>query len=166
LGIISGALTERNSCVADVGSGAGLPGIPLAIALPEVNFTLIERKSRRAVFLRNTVNVLGFHNVFVEEEEMEKVKPARFDLITFRAFHPLETKIIKKLFRLCRGKGVLAAYKGRREKILAEMAALEQALPDMRGRWEFFACPVPLLDEERHLLLLTNRNKIDNNCIT
>jgi 16S rRNA (guanine527-N7)-methyltransferase len=157
LGIISSALAERSApCVADVGSGAGLPGIPLAIALPEVNFTLIERKGRRAGFLRNTVDALGFHNVFVEEEEMEKVKPARFGLVTFRAFRPLDPKILKKLFRLCRGKSVLAAYKGRQEKILAEMAALEQVLPDIKNRWEFFPCPVPLLDEERHLLLFTN----------
>jgi 16S rRNA (guanine527-N7)-methyltransferase len=155
LGIIYGALAERNNpCIADVGSGAGLPGIPLAIALPEVNFTLIERKGRRAGFLRNTVEALSFNNILVEEEELEKVKPARFDLVTYRAFHPLEPKLLKKLFRLCRGKGVLAAYKGRREKIFAEMAALEQALPHMKSRWNLFPCPVPLLDEERHLLLL------------
>jgi len=155
LGIISGIVAERSlPCIADVGSGAGLPGIPLAVALPQAQCTLIERKGRRAGFLRDTVNVLGFRNVAVEEEEMEKVKPARFDLVTFRAFRPLEPKIVKKLFRLCREKGVLAAYKGRREKIEAEMAALEQVLPDMKGRWELFPCPVPLLDEQRHLILL------------
>jgi 16S rRNA (guanine527-N7)-methyltransferase len=85
---------------------------------------------------------------------MEKAKPGRFDAVTFRAFRALDPVILKKLFRLCRSGGVLAAYKGRREKILAETAALEQALPQMKGRWEFFPCPVPLLDGERHLLLI------------
>jgi 16S rRNA (guanine527-N7)-methyltransferase len=160
LGIISGALAESSRpCVADVGSGAGLPGIPLAIALPEVHFTLIERKGRRAGFLRIALAALDLPNVTVEEEEMEKVKPDRFDLVTFRAFHPLEPKLLKKLFRLCRDKGVLAAYKGRREKILAEMAALEQVLSNMKNRWEFFPCPVPLLDEERHLLVIYAKEK-------
>ena len=155
LGIISGIVAERSlPCIADVGSGAGLPGIPLAVALPQAQCTLIERKGRRAGFLRNALAALCLSNVTVEEEEMEKVKPARFDLVTFRAFRPLELKIVKKLFRLCREKGVLAAYKGRREKIEAEMAALEQSLPGIKSRRELFPCPVPLLDEQRHLILL------------
>ncbi|MCL2126690.1 MAG: class I SAM-dependent methyltransferase [Treponema sp.] len=139
---------------ADVGSGAGLPGIPLAVALPGAAFSLIERKGRRAGFLRNTVAALGLSNATVEEEEMEKVKPRRFELVTFRAFRPLEPKILKKLFRLCSDGGFLAAYKGRLAKTEGEMAALEAALPDIAGRWELVPCPVPMLDEERHLLLL------------
>ena len=140
--------------VADVGSGAGLPGIPLAIVMPDVEFTLIERKGRRAGFLRNTITALNLANVFVEEAEMEKVKPGRFSVVTFRAFRPLEPKIYKKLIRLC-GKGAcLAAYKGRREKTLAEASALEAALPDIAGQWELIPCPVPFLDKERHLLII------------
>jgi len=161
LGIIAGKLTEREGAVsnpaniADVGSGAGLPGIPLAIALPDARFTLIERKGRRAGFLRHAVETLGLSNVAVEEQEMEKVKPGRFTLVTFRAFRPLDPGIYKKLARLCTKGGVLAAYKGRREKTGAEMVALEQALPLPAGRWELLPCPVPGLDEERHLLLIS-----------
>ena len=140
--------------IADVGSGAGLPGIPLAIALPDARFTLIERKGRRAGFLRQTLETLGLPNVSVEEQEMEKVKPGRFALVTFRAFRPLDPRIHKKLARLCANGGILAAYKGRREKTEAEMAALEQAVPSLAGRWEILPCPVPRLDEERHLVLL------------
>jgi len=148
------------SRVADVGSGAGLPGIPLAIVLPDSEFTLIERKGRRSGFLRNTLAVLtdknrnGLH-ISVEEQEMEKVKPHRFTMVTFRAFMPLEPKILKKLFRLCAEGGALAAYKGRRNKIEAEMAELE--LPSQAIQWELIPCPVPMLDEERHLLLINNR---------
>jgi len=106
----------RQLQIADVGSGAGLPGIPLAIALPDAAFTLIERKGRRAEFLRNTQTALGLSHVTVEEAEMEKAPPGRFDVVTFRAFKPLEPKIVKKLLRLCRAGGVLAAYKGRHKK--------------------------------------------------
>jgi 16S rRNA (guanine527-N7)-methyltransferase len=138
------------SHIADVGSGAGLPGIPLAICLPDCRFTLIERKTRRAVFLQNTLAVLGLPNAAVEEREMEKAPRFRFDLITFRAFRPLEPAILKGLFRLLAPGGVLAAYKGRQEKIAAEMGAVR----DLVGSWEAIPCPVPFLEEERHLVVI------------
>jgi 16S rRNA (guanine527-N7)-methyltransferase len=145
----------RQFSIADVGSGAGLPGIPLAIALPNAAFTLIERKGRRAGFLRGVLAALNLSHVGVEEAEMEKAKPGRFDLVTFRAFRPLEPKIYKKLFRLCAEGGCLAAYKGRREKIQAEMTALEEAVPQVTGHWECIPCKVPFLDEERHLVVVS-----------
>ena len=159
MGIISGLLADANAPgiqpgIADVGSGAGLPGIPLAVTLPEVQFTLIERSGRRAVFLRNTLAELGLGNITVEEAEMEKVRPGRFDVVTFRALRALEPKILKKLFRLCGKDGVLAAYKGRKEKIISEMGTLEKALPGLAGQWDIIPCPVPLLEEERHLVLI------------
>ncbi|MCL2044553.1 MAG: 16S rRNA (guanine(527)-N(7))-methyltransferase RsmG [Treponema sp.] len=158
LGII--ACQNKGLHIADIGSGAGFPGIPLAIALPDIQFTLIERKNRRAVFLRNTREALvaggcnGLSNVTVEEAEMEKVKPGRFSLVTFRALCPLDRKIYKKLSRLCTDGGVLAAYKGRRQKTEDEITALEKVLPFVAGRWKLLPCPVPMLDEERHLLLI------------
>jgi 16S rRNA (guanine527-N7)-methyltransferase len=151
LGIIQGLIREQGSVrIADVGSGAGLPGIPLAICLPDCRFTLIERKTRRAVFLRNTIATLGLPNAEVEEREMEKALRFRFGLIAFRAFRPLSPVILKGLFRLLAPGGVLAAYKGRREKIAAEMGAVG----DLVGSWEAIPCPVPFLDEERHLVVI------------
>jgi 16S rRNA (guanine527-N7)-methyltransferase len=136
--------------IADAGSGAGLPGIPLAICLPDLSFTLIERMGRRAGFLRNVQAVLGLSNVTVEEKEVEKAEPERYTLVTFRAFRPLEPRTIRSLFRLCAPDGFLAAYKGRREKIEAEMAAAGKAA----GPWEAIPCPVPFLAEERQLVVI------------
>jgi 16S rRNA (guanine527-N7)-methyltransferase len=152
LGILRGLIRggDRVTEIADVGSGAGLPGIPLAVMLPDCRFTLLERKTRRAVFLRNTLAVLGLSNAAVEEREMEKAPRFRFDIIVFRAFRPLDPAILKGLFRLLREGGVLAAYKGRREKIEAEMAAVQA----MTGSWEAIPCPVPFLEEERHLVVI------------
>jgi 16S rRNA (guanine527-N7)-methyltransferase len=150
VGIISGLLAGSRT-VADVGSGAGLPGIPLAIAMPDAAFTLIERKGRRAGFLRHIQEAMGLANVTVEEAEMEKAKPAgRFALVTFRAFRPLDPKILKGLFRLCIDGGTLAAYKGRREKIEAEIAVLETPC-------QIIPCPVPFLDEQRHMVCLQKK---------
>ena len=165
LGIIRGLLEKSSSqntkTIADVGSGAGLPGIPLAICMPNVTFTLIERMGRRAGFLRDAVAVLGLTNVRVEEAEMEKLSPSAgnrgesflFDVIVFRAFKPLDDVILKRLFSLLAPGGIIAAYKGRRQSVEEEISRLEsvhrEALP-----WEILPLEVPFLKEERRLLLI------------
>jgi 16S rRNA (guanine527-N7)-methyltransferase len=141
---------ETAPCIADIGSGAGLPGIPLAIALPRCSFTLIERMGKRAGFLHGAVSALKLSNIAVEEAEVEKSPRGRFDLVVSRAFHPLERKLLKKTLRLCREGGALAAYKGRKEKIEHELAGLAQ----MNIHTDTIPCPVPFLDEERHLLII------------
>jgi 16S rRNA (guanine527-N7)-methyltransferase len=137
--------------VADIGSGAGLPGIPLAVCLPNAAFTLVERMGRRAGFLRDAVAVLGLPNVKVEEAEMEKIALTvenRFDLIVFRAFKPLDSALLKGLFAILKPSGFLAAYKGRRQAIEEEMGGLQNL------SWEAIPLEVPFLDEERHLVLI------------
>lgn len=134
--------------VADAGSGAGLPGIPLAICLPGANFALLERMGRRVGFLENTVAVLKLPNVDVEQTEVEKARAGRYDLVTFRAFRPLEAPMVKALFRLLAPGGALAAYKAREEKVAEEMASIENLV----GGWEEIATPVPFLDEPRRLV--------------
>jgi len=145
--------SRENLKIADVGSGAGLPGIPLAICLPQAAFTLIERMGRRAGFLRDAVAVLGLPNVAVEEADMDELAIAaddRYDLIVFRAFKPLDGTIIKGLFALLKPTGILAAYKGRRQAIEEEMGSLQNLT------WEAIPLEVPFLEEERHLVLLRN----------
>jgi 16S rRNA (guanine527-N7)-methyltransferase len=148
LGIISRLLAKGGARIADAGSGAGLPGIPLAIALPDCGFTLIERMERRAGFLLNTKAVLGLNNVTVEEKELEQTAPGQFDLVTFRAFKPLEPRLLKTLFNVCAPNGTIAAYKGRKEKI-------EQEMSPLTTHWEAVPYSVPLLNEERHLLIIS-----------
>jgi 16S rRNA (guanine527-N7)-methyltransferase len=142
--------TGKTPALADVGSGAGLPGIPLAIALPEHPLTLIERKGRRAAFLRNTQAVLALPNAVVEEAPMEQSPPGRFRVVVFRAFRPLDRAVLKGLFRLLETGGVLAAYKGRLRTIEAELGALRGEA----GSWEALPVPVPFLEEERHLVVI------------
>jgi len=154
LGIIIKLLKDTRSAnipqIADAGSGAGLPGIPLAIALPKCVFTLIERMGRRAGFLFNTKAVLSLSNINVEESELEKAGNGQFNLVTFRAFKPLEPKLLKTLFKACAPGGVIAAYKGRREKIEAEMSPLQKNCK----KWEIIPYTTPFLEEERHLLII------------
>ena len=136
--------------IADAGSGAGLPGFPLAIALPQFQFTLIERMGRRAGFLWNTKAALALENITIEENELENIKKRVFHLVTCRAFKPLEPKLLESLFDVCIEGGIIAAYKGRLEKIKQEIAPLEKFCT----HWEAIPCKVPFLEEERHLLII------------
>ena len=148
---------QRCKKIADIGSGAGFPGIPLAICMPDVEFTLFERMGRRAGFLRNTLAVLGLSNVRVEEADAEKLSVSEtFDLIVFRAFKPLNGILLKKLFRLLAPGGIMAAYKGRRQSVEEEMKnafggaeAAWELLP-----WELIPLEVPFLEDERRLVLI------------
>jgi len=88
-------LIEPGKSVCDIGSGAGLPGIPLAIALPETEFTLIEPMERRSDWLISVVEELGLENVRILRARAEEVGEA-FDIATARAVSALP-----KLLRLC-----------------------------------------------------------------
>jgi 16S rRNA (guanine527-N7)-methyltransferase len=80
----------RGNRIADVGSGGGLPGIPLAIAEPEREFTLIESRSKRAGFLRHVKAVLGLDNVVVEHARVE-------DLLTIPPFDTVLARAVAAL---------------------------------------------------------------------
>lgn len=111
----------KNFKIADIGSGGGLPGIPLAVIFPEFNFTLVERMDKRCAFLENCAAICGLKNVSVLKKEAEKVPPESFDISTFRAFRPLDEKMTKTLLSLTKKGGILAAYKAKTESIAKEM---------------------------------------------
>jgi len=138
--------------IADAGSGAGLPGIPLAIALPSVHFTLIERMNRRAGFLLNTTAALSLSNITVEENELEKTIGC-FDIIIFRAFKPMNQILCKNLLKIRAPGGIIAAYKGKQEKTEAEIGLLK----NMNLDCEIIPYSVPFLDEERHILVIRGK---------
>jgi 16S rRNA (guanine527-N7)-methyltransferase len=146
--------SPKNPQIVDVGSGAGLPGIPLAMALPDASVTLIERAGRRAGFLRNTAAVLGLANVEILEMEMEKAPPDIADVVCFRAFRQLEPEILKKLLRLLKPEGYLLAYKGRAETVYAEMLPMTRLLRQQNLLWSVMPCKVPFLNDERNIVMI------------
>ncbi len=115
-------LVPAESLVADVGSGAGLPGIPMAIAQPKAQFTLIEPMERRANWLSAVVQDLGIKNVDVVRARAEEVSRTDFDIVTARAVAALD-KLLNLLTPLTRGsnlKTVLALKGSRAPEEIAE----------------------------------------------
>lgn len=137
--------------IADIGSGGGLPGIPLAAAFPQFNFVLVERMAKRCAFLENCAAILGLKNVTVWNKEAEKVPAESFDISVFRAFRPLDEKMIKTLLSLTKTGGFLAAYKAKSENIKTEMDAINKIVPEYNVEKLF----VPgLEDSERNLVIV------------
>ncbi len=103
-------LIPEGKTVADIGSGAGLPGIPLAIARPNNHFTLIEPMERRSDWLRETVQELGLTNVNVLRARAEEVGDV-FDIATARAVSALP-KLLRLAVPMVRHGGEVLALKG------------------------------------------------------
>ena len=98
--------------VADIGSGAGLPGLVLAIARPDVHWTLIEPMERRITWLNEQVRELSLDNVEVVRARAEEVdRPGGFDVVTARAVSALRT-LLPLAAPLVRDGGELAVLKG------------------------------------------------------
>ena len=103
-------LVESGKSVADVGSGAGLPGIPMAIAQPNAHFTLIEPMERRSDWLKQIASDLGLENVTVLRARAEEVGEA-FDLVTARAVSALP-KLLRLTVPITHHGGKILALKG------------------------------------------------------
>jgi 16S rRNA (guanine527-N7)-methyltransferase len=156
--------TERSMSIADIGSGAGLPGVLLALALRclwphPATVTLVEKQQRRVGFLLNVKALLGISSLEVVQDSLEAVGAQRggaFDLVTARAFRPLEPVIVRELGRLLRPDGELFLYKGRRDRVDEELAAAGLAGGAGGAAADQVAVrplAVPFLEEERHLVL-------------
>lgn len=138
----------RGTAVLDVGTGAGLPGIPLAIAHPDVAFTLLDTNGKKTRFIEYAVRQLGVANVRVEKSRIEEYAPPdKFTTIVSRAFSSLDA-FARVCHPLLRTDGYLLAMKGKLPK--EEIDALNKA------QWEVSSQPVdvPGLDAERHMVML------------
>ncbi len=112
--------------VADIGSGAGLPGIVLAIARPDVTFTLVEPMERRIDWLRTEAKRLQLENVEIVRARAEDLPASSaFDQVTARAVSAL-SKLIPLTARLVRDGGQLVFMKGAR--VEEELAAAEKVI--------------------------------------
>ncbi len=134
--------------IIDVGSGAGLPGMILAIAMPDKKFTLLDTVEKKTHFMQHAKTKLKLNNVTVVHQRVEQYKPATlFDTVMTRAFSDIK-KMLANTQHLCAADGVFLAMKGKLpENELAE-------LPTGFNVKSVQSLTVPGLDAQRHLVII------------
>ena len=141
----------QGSRVADVGTGAGFPGLPLAVTNPARHFTLIDSNGKKLRFVSHAAHALALKNVTVVHARAEALKPdLPFDTVVARAFAPLP-EMLPKVAALCGPDTRVLAMKGRRPE--RELAALPPGWHLLSSR----ELAVPGLDAARCLIALGYR---------
>jgi len=140
-------LAHNGARLADAGSGAGLPGIPLALARPQWHVALIESNEKKAAFLRQAVIELGIRNIEIHQGRAQAWQPAmRFAMVISRAFAELSA-FIAACRHLLAPAGLFAAMKGKNPQ-----AELEAMPADVRCK-AIVRLHAPFIEAERHLVL-------------
>ncbi len=131
--------------VADIGTGAGLPGIPLAICLPDCHFTLVDSNSKKTRFVQQAVLELRLKNVEVVHSRVELFRPEQaFSTVITRAFASM-ADILKLTEHLLADDGLLLAMKGQQP---------DQELAELSSDYSVVPIKVPGIDAERCLIRL------------
>jgi 16S rRNA (guanine527-N7)-methyltransferase len=134
--------------VLDIGTGAGLPGIPLACARPDTQFVLLDSNIKKVRFVRQAVHDLGLSNVETVHEAIENYRPSvPFDTIVARALAAIPD-MLERSRHLLAPHGTFLAMKG-----VYPRDELMPAVGGFRVR-EVLPLSVPKLDAERHLIIL------------
>ncbi|MDF1643488.1 MAG: 16S rRNA (guanine(527)-N(7))-methyltransferase RsmG [Pseudomonadales bacterium] len=141
LSIVPNLQGER---IIDVGTGGGLPGMPLSIMFPEKQFTLLDSVNKKTRFLLVAVAELGLKNVTVVNTRVEKFVDQCFDTVVTRAFSSLEL-MLKLTGHLTQASGLFIAMKGK------PLSDEEYNLPEGFVWLDEQILDVPGLDAERHL---------------
>src|SRR5690606_9087729 len=136
----------RGERILDVGTGAGFPGLPLAIVNPERSFTLLDSTAKKLKFIDHVTQLLAIPNVVTVHARAESYRPdERFHTVLSRAVGPVD-RFVKWAGHLCAGGGRLLAMKGRYPT---------DELKTLPSGWKLATVHrlvVPGLDEERHLV--------------
>ncbi len=134
--------------VIDVGSGAGLPGIPLALAAPQQHFTLLDSSGKRTRFMTQAVIELGLKNVTVVKSRAETYRPETpFDRVISRAFATI-SDMLAVTHQLCHSEGQFLAMKGVHPE--SELAAM----PSEYCAEAVYLLEVPFIEGQRHLAVV------------
>jgi 16S rRNA (guanine527-N7)-methyltransferase len=134
--------------ILDVGTGAGLPGIPLALAYPDCQFTLLDSNGKKIRFITQAVAELGLVNVDVVQSRVEAYQPASpFNTVTARAYSSIQ-ELVKQTAHLLADGGQYLIMKG------AYPVAEVEAMPAGYHLKAIHQLQVPKLDAERHLLVV------------
>lgn len=136
--------------IIDIGSGSGLPSIPLAIVFNDKKFTLCESKNKKAEFLRLAKDKLELNNIEVKCINAYEIKE-KYDTITSRAFSDIAT-LLKIFNKLKTKKSKLVLYKGKREKIEEELKEANI----QKNKYNIEIKKLGSKDKERHIVIISS----------
>ena len=143
-------LVRDTKYVLDVGTGAGLPGIPLAIMNPNAHFTLVDSQQKKINFVQHVLISLGLKNVTAEQSRVEKLQVSYpFDMVVSRAFASLD-EFVKLIINVCDKHTKIVAMKAKQVTVMQEL----QLLPPTVELVNIDNVVVPGVVGERCLVLL------------
>jgi 16S rRNA (guanine527-N7)-methyltransferase len=134
--------------VADVGSGAGFPGIPIKLWAPNIALTLIESSQKKATFLRELSRALTLTDINIQNARAETLPPSTFDVVTLRA--------VERLPKVLPVAANLLAPSGRLALLIAtnQLEPTRSTLPNLS--WD---APIPVPQSQSRLLLIAHQNQ-------
>jgi 16S rRNA (guanine527-N7)-methyltransferase len=135
-----------NDRVADLGSGAGFPGIPIKLWAPNISLTLIESNQKKATFLREISRALTLTDINIQNVRAQTLPPSTFDVVTLRAVERL-TEVLPTAAALLAPQGRLALLTASRQQV-----AVRSTLPHLT--WD---PPIPIPQSQFRLLIVGSR---------
>jgi 16S rRNA (guanine527-N7)-methyltransferase len=132
-----------NDAVADLGSGAGFPGIPIKLWAPNISLTLIESNHKKATFLKEVARTLTLTNINIQNARAETFPPSTFDVVTLRAVER-PSEILPVAARLLATNGRLALLIAS-----SQLESTRSALPNLI--WD---APIPIPESQSRLFLV------------
>lgn len=140
----------KGSTVIDVGTGPGLPGIPLAIMCEHKQFTLVDSLGKRIRFIKQAVHELKIHNVTAIQSRVEDIKDLKSDIVISRAFASM-SDMLYWCEHLVSNEGAFFALKGQLHKEELDQVPSQFKIKDT------VLLSVPLLSGERHLVTIVKQ---------
>lgn len=150
--IVPAHLIPRNISLADWGSGGGMPGVPLAIARPDIQVTLIESRKKKAAFLLRVIRELRLPNLNLFPDRGENLRE-KFDFITVRAIGKIKD-VLPSILEHLNEKGGVVFYKGRRFK--EEIAQTHHFIKEFNLSQKEISAALPF-GEHRYYLLFSKQ---------
>ena len=146
------SINLSNHEIADIGTGAGLPGIPWSILLPDARFFLVDSKEKKINFLREVVEMLQLKNVTLMQDNANEIKQ-RFETLVFQAFGKT-SKIIKVIETLMKPIGNAYIFAANPDKLTSELDAYDNL------QYKILPFKLPHMPEyERNLVCITRKIK-------
>lgn len=153
---VAGVLNLKNRRCLDVGTGAGLPGLLLAIVEPQCNMVLLDSKLKKITFINHAINVLRITNVITKQARVESFKAeSPFDMVFSRAFSSL-VKFVEVSHSLCAENGILVTMKAEIDR-QENSKQLQKNIDVLK----VFAVKVPGVASQRTIVVL-GKNKHKN----